>query len=112
MNQVANGIPASPVFCMPPHEPCQLSTQQLADLVGLSEWTIRKLARERRIPYLPLGRSLRFDHIEVREATSRATAGATTEARASEHNNAPRGRKSSHRSRKATWGAPSTRRKA
>jgi excisionase family DNA binding protein len=95
---------------MPPHEPRLLSTQQLAEAVGLSEWTIRKLVRERRIPYLRIGRSLRFDYAEVREATRRAPAPADVPA--IERNTAPRGLQSSQRLPKASWGAPSTRRKA
>jgi len=42
-----------------------LSANEAAQLLGVSAYTIRQWARERRIPYYKVGRLLRFDADEI-----------------------------------------------
>ena len=45
-----------------------LNRKQIANFIGVSERTISNMVRERRIPVIKLGRSVRFDPIRVRKA--------------------------------------------
>ena len=42
-----------------------IDAKELADCLGLSVWTIRKWRAERSIPFIKLGRSIRFNRKEV-----------------------------------------------
>lgn len=42
-----------------------LDIDALADLLGVSERFVRRLVEERRIPFLKIGRHVRFDRAEV-----------------------------------------------
>lgn len=44
-----------------PSLPRLLKAEELADLLGLPLWRVYELAREKRIPRVRIGRSLRFD---------------------------------------------------
>lgn len=44
-----------------------LDVAELADELGVKASYVRRLVHERRIPYLKIGRHVRFDPIEVRE---------------------------------------------
>tara|TARA_Y100001933_G_C18799471_1_gene480210 strand:+ start:170 stop:421 length:252 start_codon:yes stop_codon:yes gene_type:complete len=45
-----------------------LNRKQIANFIGVSERTISNMVRERRIPVIKFGRSVRFDPIRVRKA--------------------------------------------
>ncbi len=65
---------------MPDAEPLPhlLTIEQLADHLGVTERHVRRLVAERRIPFLKVGRFVRFDPTDVNrwlDRTRRQTAG-------------------------------------
>jgi len=40
---------------------CLLTTEQTATLLGIKAWTLRSWVSQRKIPYVKLGRLVRFD---------------------------------------------------
>jgi len=52
-----------------------VDAKALADIVGLPVCSVRRLAREKRIPSYRIGRLLRFDICEVRAALKVAKTG-------------------------------------
>lgn len=54
---------------MVPNERSQkLSATQVAKVLGVSSWTVYRLARQGQVPYLRIGRALRFDLAQVEAA--------------------------------------------
>lgn len=51
------------------------NTQEVADYIGVSKWTIYDLVTERRIPFIPVGkgRNYRFDVTAIDEWMSKKT---------------------------------------
>ena len=45
-----------------------LNRKQIAKFIGVSERTISNMVRQRRIPVIKFGRSVRFDPVRVRKA--------------------------------------------
>lgn len=48
-----------------------LNRKQIAKFIGVSERTISNMVRQRRIPVIKFGRSVRFDPVSVRKAMSK-----------------------------------------
>ena len=45
--------------------------RQIADYIGVSERTISNMMRQRRIPVIKIGKTVRFDPLKVRKALER-----------------------------------------
>ena len=48
-----------------------LNRRQIANFIGVSERTISNMVRQRRIPVIKFGRSVRFDPVRVRKTLDR-----------------------------------------
>ena len=47
------------------HDECLIDAKSLAERLGFSVWTIRKWRAEERIPYVRLGRAIRYNPKKV-----------------------------------------------
>jgi len=45
---------------------CLLTTEQTAQLLGIKAWTLRSWVSQRKIPFIKLGRLVRFDEEAIR----------------------------------------------
>jgi excisionase family DNA binding protein len=58
-------MPTTKTSQVDPASPSLLSIEQLADWLGVTDRFIRRLVAERRIPFLKIGKFIRFDPVEI-----------------------------------------------
>lgn len=58
-------MPTTQTSLVDPASPSLLSIEQLADWLGVTDRFIRRLVAERRIPFLKIGKFIRFDPAEI-----------------------------------------------
>ncbi len=58
-------MPTTQTSQVDPASASLLSIEQLADWLGVTDRFIRRLVAERRIPFLKIGKFIRFDPIEI-----------------------------------------------